>query len=81
MLTNKEEKIVMSQDEDQVFGDNDHVARINLEEREKDTPQENGPARRKRKLMNMLRGIRTKLNRHKNEVRDYCRDARQTPMA
>ncbi len=81
MLTKDEEKIVTSQDEDQVFGDNDRVARINIKERLKKIVSRKISGRHIKSILNAAKDVRNKLNHHKNEVRDYCRDARQTPMA
>lgn len=68
--------------DDQIFGDNNQVARIpvdkvNAENAEKDEDT----ARRTRDIMREADDTRSRLNRKSNEVRDYGADARETPIS
>ncbi|MDU1889505.1 MAG: hypothetical protein E6767_02340 [Dysgonomonas sp.] len=83
MLSKKEEEEITRQDEDQVFGANDHATRINIAEREENLAHL-GPedeARRTRDILSEAQSTRDKLNSQKNEVRNYGEDARETPLA
>lgn len=66
-------------DDDQIFGDNDQIAPINIEERNKNLENED-TAQRTRDIMKQAEDTRERLNRKKNEVRDYGADARETTL-
>lgn len=66
-------------EEDQVFGDNDQIAPINIEERNKNIEDED-TAQRTRSILKQAEDTRERLNRKKNEVRDYGADARETTL-
>ena len=79
MRKNDKEKEITHMDEDQIFGNNDQVARINIEERNKDLEGEN-ESERTRSIIRESDKIREKLNEKKNQVRDYGADSREVPM-
>lgn len=79
-MTDKKDSIDYT-DDDQVFGDNDKVARINIEERNKNIENlDEDTAERTRNVLNEAKKTRDKLNEKMNEVRDYGADARETPL-
>ena len=57
-------------DEDQIFGDNNHVTRINVEEREKGRKEENNVAERARDIKKEADTVRSKLNQKRNQIRN-----------
>lgn len=76
-MKEKDRKAITHMDEDQIFGDNDQVARINIEERNKDLEKEDS-AERKRDIIRETEKTREKLNQKKNQIRDYGADSRET---
>lgn len=82
-LNYNEEKEIKQVDEDQVFGDNNQPATINIAEREENLENldEEDTARRTRDIIGEANSARDRLNRQKNEVRNYGEDAREIPMA
>lgn len=77
----KKEDVIKNPDEDQVFGDNDQIARINVEERNKSIPEDaEDTAKRTRDILGEAERTRDKLNKAKNQVRDYNSDAREIPL-